>query len=570
MIAPEQAERLKLPPDTSTEQAGQRCQEMLRSQRHQLNLLAPSHPDRPGLETSTRELEKILATLFDETATRLTALEEKIGKLRPENPIVLKLKHDRARLAPVVEQFKEWVYGPVVSELCYQAESALEENPPKKSRARQLLEQARDAGKTLGAESGPMRLTRKLEEKLEAEPARPVETAPASTPPPTPLPVAAMPMVAPEAVSPPTVAQVPISRPAKESSGVRPPPAAVAPSSPRGPRSLAAVVATAVVLLAGALCGWWYWGGQRAQSPARPAGLESAAKEADAKTKQPGVEGERSRQEPVMERAAQAAPARPDAVRYPQAGERWTNSLGQVFAPVAGTGVLFCIWDTRVRDYAAYAAAKRGVNNSWRNVENHGVRVSDGPEHPVTMVDWEDAKGYCRWLTEKERSEGRIGAEQSYRLPTDAEWSVAVGLGEESGSTPEEKDGKITGVYPWGREWPPPRGAGNYADLTLKNRVRNWQFGVIDGYDDGYAATSPVGSFTASRYGLYDMGGNVWQLCEDWYDRAQQFRVLRGGSWVNSGSGSLLSSRRVRVTADSRFPDHGFRCVLAKGSTQSK
>jgi len=225
----------------------------------------------------------------------------------------------------------------------------------------------------------------------------------------------------------------------------------------------------------------------------------------------------------------------------------WENSLGMKFVPVAGTAVLFGVWDVRVRDYAAYAQANRGIVERWRN-----PGFPQEETHPVVNVSWEEAKAFCAWLTRKERAAGRIGAGQRYRLPTDAEWSAAVGLPTESGATPREKDEKIKGVYPWGREWPPPSGAGNYGE-SLKV--------------DSYAFTSPVGSFKANQYGLYDMGGNVWQWCEDYYDGQSGSRVLRGASWFINYPDHLLSSNRLNVTPAIRDLNVGFRCVLEGGSS---
>src|SRR5271165_2569913 len=157
-----------------------------------------------------------------------------------------------------------------------------------------------------------------------------------------------------------------------------------------------------------------------------------------------------------------------------------------------------------------------------------------------------------------------------YRLATDEEWSVAVGLDSEPGNTPEEKNSKIK-LYPWGTGWPPPNGAGNYAGEEIRNTPEGRKVikvikGVIKGYNDGYPLTSPVGSFSANKNGLYDMGGNVWQWCEDWYNSENLFRVLRGASWYDYDPYRLLASFRRTHTPDRRGADAGFRCVLARES----
>jgi len=228
--------------------------------------------------------------------------------------------------------------------------------------------------------------------------------------------------------------------------------------------------------------------------------------------------------------------------------ERWTNSLGMVLAKVPGTDVLFSIWDTRVQDYQVYAENSQNVATFWKN-----PGFAQGANHPVVAVSWNDAKAFCLWLTEQERADGLLTASQSYRLPTDAEWSVAVGLQGESGSTPAEKNEKIKGVYPWGTQWPPPNRAGNYAA----------SLGV-----DNFTYTSPVGSFAANQFGLYDMGGNVWQWCEDWFNSDQKFRVLRGASWYDNSPGDLLSSCRYYSTPGRRDAFIGFRVVLGGASSR--
>ena len=166
-----------------------------------------------------------------------------------------------------------------------------------------------------------------------------------------------------------------------------------------------------------------------------------------------------------------------------------------------------------------------------------------------------------------------------YRLPTDAEWSAGVGLRGEEGNNPKEKDRKVK-LYPWGNEWPPPAGAGNYAGEEAKTEDWPSDYKVIEGYNDGYPRTSPVGSFAANANGLYDMGGNVWQWCEDSYCEdgigATEvfvrmyggFRVLRGASWDSFNPEDLLASCRNSRVPGVRYDFIGFRCVVAAESSR--
>jgi formylglycine-generating enzyme required for sulfatase activity len=77
-----------------------------------------------------------------------------------------------------------------------------------------------------------------------------------------------------------------------------------------------------------------------------------------------------------------------------------------------------------------------------------------------------------------------------------------------------------------------------------------------------------VGSFAANRYGIYDLGGNVWEWCEDWYDSDQKYRVLRGASWHHDSPDSLLSLSRGYDSPGGRFSGFGFRCVLVSAKLQ--
>jgi formylglycine-generating enzyme required for sulfatase activity/serine/threonine protein kinase len=252
-------------------------------------------------------------------------------------------------------------------------------------------------------------------------------------------------------------------------------------------------------------------------------------------------------------------------------GKGWENTLGQRFVPVGY--LLFSIWDTRVKDFAEFI---RATNHSmsgqihqtvedFAGDQNHtwdSPGFPQSPEHPVVGVSWKDAMAFCEWLTQKERAIGLLQENQFYRLPTDLEWSAAVGLEEEEGATPEERSGKSPEKFPWGRGWPPPWDAGNYAGGEM--RGSNWPaaWKVISNYSDNFARTAPVGSFSPNRLGIYDLGGNVWQWCMDKYSLHGETRVLRGASWANVEQRLLQSSCRTDDIVDSRTDCYGFRIVL--------
>ncbi len=234
----------------------------------------------------------------------------------------------------------------------------------------------------------------------------------------------------------------------------------------------------------------------------------------------------------------------------------WTNSLGMKFVPVGP--IRMSIWETRVQDYDAFCAA------TGRRREP--ADFAQSPTDPVIKVNWFDATAFCQWLTEKERQEEVLEEGQAYRLPTDLEWSMAVGLPNERGATPEARDSKIRNEFPWGRQWPPPARAGNYADKGLKTTERT-RGAVLQNYSDGFAQTAPAGSFRANVLGIYDLGGNVWEWCAEGYKGktgtgTRDWGVLRGGSWATSKRLELQSSYRNVIDRNDRDVIYGFRCVL--------
>jgi formylglycine-generating enzyme required for sulfatase activity len=266
----------------------------------------------------------------------------------------------------------------------------------------------------------------------------------------------------------------------------------------------------------------------------------------------------------------------------------YVNELQMKFVPVPGTNVLFSVWETRCRDFAEYARQKPyeqlgGIHTLHVEKNDAGNYVasfkvdsdaswqepgfSQTEENPVVGVSWNEAREFCEWLTQLERDGGRLGPRQRYRLPTDAEWSAAVGPSK----------------YPWGDKWPPPTGAGNYFDEAGTESLPCSNCEHVPG-NDGFTETSPVGYFLENRFGLFDLGGNAREWCEDEYRASMNtskaraafpalkdertsdgtpLRVHRGGSWYDGERDHLLSSLRGNGRPSGRFPTVGFRVVLA-------
>lgn len=226
------------------------------------------------------------------------------------------------------------------------------------------------------------------------------------------------------------------------------------------------------------------------------------------------------------------------------ADPEFTNSLGMGFVEVAGTPSLMAQWEVRVKDFRAFVEAS---GFEW----DGGVYFEQSADHPVVGISRSDAVVFCEWLTQKEKSEGKLTEGQRYRLPTSYEWSRASGLVNVDPNSPAlEKELEAESHFVWGRSWPPPEGAGNFSDLDLA------------GYEDGHQFTSPVGSYQPSADGVYDLAGNAWEWVYDPGGRNDDVGVLRGGSFVYFRKRNLLASYEYRVDAGTREGTFGFRVVL--------
>ncbi len=271
--------------------------------------------------------------------------------------------------------------------------------------------------------------------------------------------------------------------------------------------------------------------------------------------------------------------------------QRMTNSLGMEFVSVPGCGVLFCAWETRVGDYAAFAEPWPNPDDEWvresgfafplkkpvfslsggefkaagRSWQSPGF--SSGPEHAVCGVSASDGMAFCTWLTWKERRAGNIRADQAYRLPTDEEWSAAAGLKPEPGTTPEERMASWPAeahAHPWGTTWPAPDGHYNVVSDEVNDWADwppSWQHRARR---DGWRGTAPVETVPADARGLHHLTGNVWEWTETPYNQRGEKHalVLRGGSWMDATRAGLALSFRDRDLGTVRMTKRGFRIVF--------
>lgn len=292
-------------------------------------------------------------------------------------------------------------------------------------------------------------------------------------------------------------------------------------------------------------------------------------------------------------------PARQNAQGHPNPAaatrmEPWKNSLEMAFIPVPGIPqALVCRHETRMRDFlpslegegAEWEAWQEafGVEavtrvrlsdvrpSGWQPLENSSADVVEGmnelglsPEAAACGVNIFMARRFCAWLTWREQRMGRLQADEYYRLPTDAEWSLAAGMPAERELVVERRHKSLQATpHPWGDAWPPPANFANYAGVEARNERWPLAWLSLPEKNDAFPRASPVGSFPESKTGLWDVWGNVWEWCESPPNVVSAEMTLRGGSWVEGGYKALMRMDYRRFErANTREACIGFRCVL--------
>jgi hypothetical protein len=206
------------------------------------------------------------------------------------------------------------------------------------------------------------------------------------------------------------------------------------------------------------------------------------------------------------------------------------------------------VWIETLGLWIGRTEVTNGQFRRFRPAHSSGAREAyslDDPRQPAACVSWVEARAFEMWM--QARYGARLPAGWGFRLPTAAEWSAAAGCGDAR-------------VYPWGSGWPPR--FGNYADAAARAA-----FGLEQGiaeYDDGYPVSCPVDAGGANGWGLYGLGGNVWEWAADWLDENRFYKIRLGGGWDFCNEADLRIAARGFDLPTVRDDALGFRLVIAR------
>lgn len=304
-----------------------------------------------------------------------------------------------------------------------------------------------------------------------------------------------------------------------------------------------------------------------------------------------------------VQREQERIKSRPELVAAPL--RPYVNELGMKFIPLPEHNVLFSLWETRIQDYEAFVrdendddftvvglAIKEHLSPGPKTINTKpggkppavGMRIiglrgweeslgyawndpgwPTTPEHPACGISYDEAVAFCQWLTAKERASKRISANHTYRLPTSTEWQDAANRPSATTET-----GNKTAEFVWGDAWPPPRNAGNLTGREVSQPP--WPGWSTLDYEDGYPRTAPVGQFTPSALGFFDLEGNVKEWCAPLPGGdSTRYMPLRGAAWGVNAKRELFRVAYLSLADPTEHHSlHGFRCVLEYPAPEGK
>ncbi len=205
-----------------------------------------------------------------------------------------------------------------------------------------------------------------------------------------------------------------------------------------------------------------------------------------------------------------------------------------------------CMWvgqhEVSNGQYRRYDASHNSTNLFGRDM-NQDIQ-------PVVQVSWDAANNYCNWLNR--RYGASIPSEYIFRLPSEPEWETYASCGDQR-------------IYPWGDKWPPPNDynyRGEEGSGLLYALFQREKF--IRGHKDRFVITGPITQSGLNTWGLYGVGGNVWEWCQNWFDAEKKTRPIRGGAWNNERENTLQVAHRAAVPPAWANECIGFRVVIGR------